>query len=76
MPPYPQIKDTESFLVAPTMEDDMKEDVKRLHGYTKTKELFAFDDGLAERHFAFPAVARPTLAALTAFDDIGKESEI
>ena len=40
---YPQIKDTESFLVAPSMEADMKENIKRRHGYTKTKELFAFD---------------------------------
>ena len=45
---YPQIKDTESLLVAPTMEAGMKEDNKKQHGYTKTKELFAFDDGLAE----------------------------
>jgi len=38
---YTQIKDTESFLVAPTMEAGMKEELKKRHGYTKTKELFA-----------------------------------
>ena len=74
---YPQIKDTESFLVAPSMEAGMKEDIKRRHGYTKTKELFAFDDGLVERQSAFLVVARFLLAALTALDDVhgGNESE-
>ena len=28
------------------MEAGIKEDIKRRHGYTKTKELFAFDDAL------------------------------
>ena len=63
---YPQIKDTESFLVAPSMEAGMKEEIKKCHGYTKTKELFAFNDGLVERQSAFLVVARPLLAALTA----------
>ena len=74
---YPQIKDTESFLVAPSMEAGMKEDIKKRHGYTKTKELFAFDDGLVDRQSAFLVVARPLLAALTALDDVhgGKESD-
>ena len=54
----------------------MKEDIKRRHGYTKTKELFAFDDGLVERQSAFLVVARPLLAALTTLADVygGKES--
>jgi len=68
---YPQIKDTESLLVAPTMEAGMKEDIKKRHGYTKTKELFAFDDRLAERQAAIIIVARPTLAALSALDSVG-----
>ena len=42
---YTQIKDIESLLVAPTMEAGMKEELKKRHGYTKTKELFTFDDG-------------------------------
>ena len=72
---YTQIKDTESLLVAPTMETGMKEELKKGHGYTKTKELFTFDDGLAERQSAFLVVARPLLAALTAFDNSGGEDE-
>ena len=62
-------------LVAPTMETGMKEELKRGHGYTKTKELFTFDDGLAERQSAFLVVARPLLAALTALDSSGGEDE-
>ena len=42
---YTQIKDAESLLVAPTMEAGMKEELKKWHNYTKTKELFTFDDG-------------------------------
>ena len=72
---YPPIKDTEALLVAPTMEAGMKDDIKKRHGYTKTKELFAFDDGLAERQNAFIVVARPILAALSALDAVGAEEE-
>ena len=53
----------------------MKEELKKGHGYTKTKELFTFDDGLAERQSAFFLVARPLLAALTALDNSGGEDE-
>ena len=53
----------------------MKEDIKKRHGYTKTKELFAFDDGLAERQAAFIVVARPILAALSALDCVGGEDD-
>ena len=53
----------------------MKEELKKRHGYTKTKELFAFDDGLAERQSAFLVVARPLSAALTALDNSGGEDE-
>ena len=49
----------------------MKEKLKKRHGYTKTKELFTFDDGLAERQSTFLAVARPLLAALTSLDSSG-----
>ena len=72
---YTQSKDTESLLVAPTMEAGMKEELKKRHGYTKTKDLFTFDDGLAERQSAFFLVARPLLAALTALDNSGGEDE-
>ena len=55
----------------------MKEDIKRRHGYTKTKELFAFDDGLVKLQSALLVVARPLLAALTAHDNVhgGTQSE-
>ena len=43
---YPQIKDTESLLVAPTMEAGMKEDIKKRHGYTKRKTCFLLMMGL------------------------------
>ena len=52
------------------MEACMKQDIKRRHGYTKTKELFAFDYGLVELQSALLVVARPLLAALTEFDDL------
>lgn len=45
---YTQIQDTESLLVTPMMEAGMKEELKNRHAYTKTKELFTFDDGLPE----------------------------
>lgn len=69
------IKDTEALLVSPTMKAGMKDDIKKRHGYTKTKELFAFDDGLAERQNAFIVVARPILAALSALDAGEEEAE-
>ena len=53
----------------------MKEELKKRHGYTKTNELFTFEDGLAERQSAFLVVARPLLAALTALDNSGGKDE-
>ena len=43
MTSHPQIYDTKSFSVASTVV--MKEGIKKQHGYTKAKELFAFDGG-------------------------------
>ena len=53
----------------------MKEELKKRHVYTKTKDLFSFDDGLAERQSAFLVVARPLLAALTALDNSEGEDD-
>ena len=53
----------------------MKEELKKRHDYTKTNELFTFDDGSAERQSAFLVVARPLLAALTALDSSGGEED-
>ena len=53
----------------------MKEDIRKRHGYSKTKEVFTFDDGLAERQGAFLYTARPILAALSMLEEAGKEDE-
>ena len=59
---YPPIKGTGSFMCTPTMEAGMKEEIR------KTKEVFAFDDGLAEQQGPFLTMARPILAALMNLD--------
>lgn len=68
MEKYPQIKGTDDILVAPIMETGTKEYMRQKFGYQKTKELFAFDDGLAERQAPFLSVARPIAAALERLD--------
>ena len=65
---YPPIKGTESFMRAPTMEAGMKEEIRKSHGHRKTREVFSFDDGLAEQQGPFLTVARPILAALMNLD--------
>lgn len=72
---YPVIKGTEDFLAAPTMKAGMKEELRKCHGYSKTKESLAFDDGLVERQGPFLIVARPILAALEALDTSTEEDE-
>ena len=32
---------------APTMETEMKEEIRKSYGFRKTKDVFAFDDGLS-----------------------------
>ena len=53
---------------APNMEAGMKEEIRKSHGHRETKEVFSFDDGLAEQQGPFLTVARPTLAALMNHD--------
>ncbi|PFX17898.1 hypothetical protein AWC38_SpisGene17768 [Stylophora pistillata] len=72
---YPGIKGTDSFLVAPTMEAGMKEELRKRHCHTKVKETLAFDDGLAETQATFISVARPILAALEALDEKTKSDD-
>ena len=62
-------------LLAPTMETGMKEDIKKKHGYYKTKESFFFDEGLAERQAPILTVVRPIVAALEALDFNPEEDE-
>ena len=72
---YLDLEGTESFLAAPIMEAGMKEDIRKKHGYNKTKDVFSFDDGLAEKQATFLLTACPILAALTALDGTGGEEE-
>ena len=46
----------------------MKEEIRKSHGFQKTKDVFAFDDGLAEQQGPFITVARPILSALMLLD--------
>ena len=55
------------------METGMKDDIRKKHGQSKTREVFSFDDGLPEKQAAFLLTARPILAALTALDGTGEE---
>ena len=52
----------------PTVEAVMKEKIRKSHGFQKTKNVFAFDDGLAEQQGPFITVARPMLSALMLLD--------
>ena len=49
MEQYLDIKGTAEFLASPVMQTGMKDDIKRVHGFTKTKDVFTFDDGLADK---------------------------
>ena len=53
---------------APTMKAGMKEEIRKVHGYQKTKDIFAFDEGRAEQQGPFITVASPTLSALMLLD--------
>jgi hypothetical protein len=64
MEKYPQIRNTDEILVAPTMETGIKEYIRQKFGHHKTKEILSFDDGLAERQAPFLTVARPIATAL------------
>ena len=55
------------------MEAGMKEDIQRKHGCNKTKEVFTFDEGLADKQATFLLTARPILAARTALDGTGED---
>ena len=55
------------------METGMKHDIWKKHGQSKTKEVFLFYDGLAEKQAAFLLAAWPILAALTTLDGTGEE---
>jgi hypothetical protein len=57
------------------METGMKMDIRKKHGFNKTQDVFAFDEGLAEKQATFLLTARPILAALSALDQVGEEGD-
>ena len=65
---YPDIKGTAEFLVSPVMQTGMKDDIKRVHGLTKTKDLFTFDNGLADKQAPFISAVRPLVCALQSLE--------
>lgn len=48
------------------MEACIKDEIKKSHGHRKTKEVFTFNDDLAEQQGPFLTVARPILASFDA----------
>ena len=72
---YPEIVGTETLLGAPTMETGMKEGIRKKHGFNKTKDVFAFDEGLVEKQATYLLTARPILASLSALDRVGEEED-
>ena len=68
MEQYPDIKGTADFLVSPIMQTGMKEDIKRVHGLSRTKDLFTFDEGIADKQAPFISVVRPLVSALQALE--------
>jgi hypothetical protein len=72
---YPDIEGTDTLLGAPAMETGMKEDIRKKHVFNKTKDVFAFDEGLTEKQATFLLTARPILAALSALDQVEKEGD-
>ena len=71
MEQYPDIKGTAEFLVSPVMQTGMKDDIKRVHGFTKTKDVFTFDDGLADKQAPFISAVRPLVCALQSLEMVG-----
>ena len=71
MEQYPDIKGTAEFLVSPVMQTGMKDDIKRVHGFTKTKDVFSFDDGLADKQAPFISAVRPLVCALQSLEMVG-----
>ena len=72
---YASIKGTGNLLVSPTMKTDTKEDIKKKHGYLKTKEVFAIDEGLAEEQGPLLTAVRPIMTTLEALDMSSEENE-
>ena len=75
MEQYPDIKGTAEFLVSPVMQTGMKDDIKRVHGVTRTKDLFSFDDGLADKQAPFISAVRPLICALQSLETVGGEDD-
>ena len=75
MEKYPSMQGTENIFISPTMEAGMREDIKKKHGYAWSKDVLAFDDGLADRQAPFLTVARPIFAALESLEAVNTDGE-
>ena len=53
----------------------MKEGIRKKHGFHKTKDVFAFDEGLVEKQATFLLTVRPILAVFSALDRVGEEED-
>ena len=53
----------------------MKEGIRKKHGFNKTNDVFAFDEGLVEKQATFLLTVRPILAAFSALDRVGEEED-
>lgn len=57
------------------MDVGMKEDMKMKHGYMKTNDIFAFDEGLAGNLGSHFTAVRPIMAALEVLEMSPEEYE-
>ena len=57
------------------MDTGKKEDIRKKHGFNKTKDVFAIHEGLVEKQATFLLTARPILAALSALDRVAEEED-
>ena len=68
---YLDIQKTAEFLVSPVMQTRMKDDIKSVHRFTKTKYVFTFDDGLGDKQTSFIFAVRPLVWALQSLEMVG-----
>ena len=53
------------------MKTGIKDDIKRVHGFTKTKDVFTFDDALADKQALFISAVRPLVCGLQSLEMVG-----
>lgn len=57
------------------MQSGLKEGIKCVHGVPRTKDLFTFDEGLADKQAPFITVVRPLVSALQLLEQSGDADE-